>query len=61
MFIKEIDHRPNPTVTVVVILLYNLLLLAGVSYLVFWHNASAWLYVLALLFGASWKSDQEAI
>jgi hypothetical protein len=41
-----------------VVVVYNLALLAGVSYLVYWHDASAWLYALALLFGASWPNRE---
>ena len=43
------------------ILVYNLLLLAGASYLVYYKDASAWLFVLAILFGARWseKEDKE--
>jgi hypothetical protein len=41
------------------ILVYNLLLLAGASYLVYEKNASAWLFVLAILFGATWSEKEE--
>lgn len=37
------------------VICYNLALLAGASYLVVVHNFSAWIYVLALIFGAGWK------
>lgn len=51
-------HSPS-TIEILLILLYNLCLLAGASYLVYYHDASAWLYFLALCFGASWKSDKD--
>ena len=41
------------------ILVYNLTLLAGASFLVYYKDASAWIYFVALCFGASWKSDKE--
>ena len=41
------------------ILVYNITLLAGASYLVYYKDASAWLYFLALCFGASWRSEKE--
>ena len=42
-----------------VIATYNLALLAGASYLVYYKDASAWIFALALLFGASWNSDKK--
>lgn len=41
------------------VLVYNLLLLAGASYLVYYKDASAWIFALAILFGASWKDKNE--
>jgi hypothetical protein len=42
------------------ILCYNLILVAGASYLVFYKDASAWLFALAIIFGASWsEKDKE--
>ena len=41
------------------ILVYNITLLAGASYLVYYKDASAWLYFVAMYFGASWKSEKE--
>jgi hypothetical protein len=42
------------------ILVYNLILLAGACYLVYYKDASAWLFVLAILFGATWsEKDKE--
>ena len=43
------------TIDKLIILLYNLVLVTGASYLVYYKDASAWIYVLALCFGASWK------
>ena len=43
-----------------IILCYNLILVAGASYLVFYKDASAWLFALAIIFGASWsEKDKE--
>jgi hypothetical protein len=48
------------TVDKVIILTYNLILLAGASYLVYYKDASAWLFVLALIFAGSWsEKDKE--
>lgn len=41
------------------ILLYNIVLLAGASYLVYYKDASAWLFVLVLCCLGSW-SDEKA-
>lgn len=41
------------------ILCYNLLLLAGASYLVYYKDASAWLFALALVFGAKWSEKDD--
>lgn len=46
------------TVDKLIILLYNLLLVAGASYLVYYKDASAWLFALAIVFGASF-SDKD--
>ena len=50
--------KPTP-LEMIFILVYNLTLLAGASFLVYYKDASAWIYVVALCFGASWKSDKE--
>lgn len=48
------------TVDKIIILVYNLLLLVGASYLVYYKDASAWLFALALIFAASWsEKDKE--
>ena len=46
-------------IAILLILLYNLALLAGASYLVYYKDASAWLFVLAMVFGASWKNKED--
>ena len=40
-------------------LTYNLALLAGASYLVYYKDASGWVFFVAMCFGASWKTDKE--
>ena len=60
----EIKIKPKTvvgpsTLEILLILMYNLCLLAGASYLVYYRDASAWLYILALCFGASWRSDKD--
>lgn len=42
------------TVEIVLVIAYNLALLAGASYLIVVHDFSAWLYLLALMFAAGW-------
>ena len=44
---------------IALVLFYNLALLVGASYLVYYRDASAWLYLLALLFAGSWKTEKE--
>ena len=56
MRIMTVDNKPLEMFIVVV---YNLTLLAGASYLIYYENASVWLYFLALLFAASWKEKDE--
>ena len=51
-------EKPTP-LEMLFILVYNITLLAGASYLVYYKDASAWLYFIALCFGASWKSEKE--
>ena len=50
--------RQVKTVDKLIILIYNLLLVAGASYLVYYKDASAWLFALAIIFGASF-SDKD--
>lgn len=47
------------TIDIILIMLYNLALLAGAGYLVYYKDASAWLFVLAMVFGASWKNKED--
>lgn len=43
-----------------IILMYNLILATGASYLVYYKDASAWIFVVAIIFGASWsEKDKE--
>ena len=51
-------EKPTP-LEMLFILVYNITLLAGASYLVYYKDGSGWLYVLALCFGASWHSEKE--
>jgi hypothetical protein len=60
----EIKFKPKtvyqPTaLEILFILVYNLLLLAGASYLVVVHNVTGWVYLVALCFGASWSPREE--
>lgn len=41
------------------VLAYNLALVAGTSYLIVAHDFSAWLYLLALVFAASWDKESK--
>ena len=49
----------NKNLEFLIVALYNLALLAGASYLVYYKDASAWLFALALCFGASWTTKKE--
>ena len=51
-------EKPTP-LEMLFILVYNLTLLAGASFLVYYKDASAWIYVVALCFCASWHSEKE--
>ena len=57
---KLVKQVENPGARVILlILLYNITLLAGASYLVYYKDASAWIYVLALMFGATWNQTEK--
>lgn len=57
---RPVKTVENPgAVAILLILVYNLALLAGASYLVYYKDASAWLFVLAMVFGASWKNKED--
>jgi hypothetical protein len=45
---------------IVLVLAYNLALLAGSAYMITVHDWSAWILVVALMFAASW-GDREPI
>lgn len=49
----------NRVLEVLLIVVYNLILLAGASYLVYYKDASAWVFAVAILFGASWKEKEK--
>ena len=49
----------NRIIEIAVVALYNLALSAGASYLVYYKDASAWLFILALIFAAGWNSDKK--
>lgn len=57
---KLVRPAENPSALVILlILVYNITLLAGASYLVYYQDASAWIYALALMFGATWNQTQK--
>ena len=41
------------------LLTYNLILVTGACYLVYYKDASAWLFLLALVFAGSWKESKK--
>lgn len=41
------------------VLSYNLLIAGGTGYLVYYKNASAWLFLLALCFIMNYKEDDK--
>lgn len=43
----------------VFVLIYNLIILGGTTYLVFWKNQTGWLYLLAMLFILSLRIKKE--
>jgi hypothetical protein len=47
------------TIDKLLVLSYNLTLLAGASFLVYYKDASAWIFALALVFGASWREKKD--
>ena len=49
------------TVVILLILVYNLVLVAGACYLVYYKDASAWLFLLVLVLASSWKNKGEVI
>lgn len=51
--------RQVKTIDKLIILMYNLLLLVGASYLVYFKDASAWLFVLAIIFAGSWSEKDK--
>ena len=47
----------NRNLEIFLVLVYNLALVAGTSYLIVAHDFSAWMYLLALIFAASWNKE----
>lgn len=44
-------------VEVFFVLVYNLTIIIGATYLIIAHDFSAWIYLLAILLLASWKKE----
>lgn len=51
----------NRLLEILLVIVYNLSLFAGASYLVYYRDASAWVYVLALIFAASWDGHGQLL
>lgn len=51
----------NRLLEILLVIIYNLSLFAGASYLVYYKDASAWIYVLALIFAASWDGRGQLL
>lgn len=49
----------NRNLEIFLVLAYNLALVAGTSYLIVAHDFSAWMYLLALIFAASWDKESK--
>lgn len=47
----------NRNLEIFLVLVYNLALVAGTSYLIVAHDFSVWMYLLALIFAASWNKE----
>ena len=48
-------------IELILVIAYNLSLLAGASYLIVAHDFSAWIYLLALMFGAMCEAATLAL
>lgn len=46
-------------VEVFMVMLYNLVLVAGASYLFVEHNVSAWIFAIPIIFAASWSTKKK--
>lgn len=44
---------------VVLVMLYNLTLIAGASYLYVVHGVSGWIFLVPLIFAASWSTKKK--
>jgi MFS-type transporter involved in bile tolerance (Atg22 family) len=51
----------NRLLEIVLVIMYNLVLLAGASYLVIHYEVTAWIYLIALCFGASWDDSRSLL
>jgi hypothetical protein len=51
----------NRLLEIVLVIVYNLSLFAGASYLVYYKDASAWLYLVAIIFAASWDGHGQLL
>lgn len=49
----------NRNLEIFLVLVYNLVLLFGTSYLIVVHDFSVWMYLLALIFAASWDKKSQ--
>ena len=49
----------NRNLEIFLVLVYNLALVAGTSYLIVVHDFSAWMYLLTLIFAASWDKESK--
>ncbi len=53
------DQEHVSSVDKLMILLYNLVLAGGASYLVYYKDASAWLFLMVLVLAGSWKGSKN--
>lgn len=57
---RPVKTVENPSaVAILLILVYNLVLAGGACYLVYYKDASAWLFLMALVLAASWKESKK--
>lgn len=54
-----VDQERVSSVDKLMILLYNLVLASGASYLVYYKDASAWLFLMVLVLAGSWKGSKK--
>ena len=46
-------------IEVFLVMIYNLAILAGASYLYVEHDVSAWIFALPIIFAASWNTHKK--